>query len=886
MKKFIFILVFFYFLMCNLYAKDLFLNKLVENNYIDTAISYCKENINNKDIFKDCISLLKKYGKYKELAEILNKKKEENPDNFILLYECYIKLNKFEDADKVFNKINNFILTKSQELKLENINTLRKALYYYKNYNYSNALNYFSKLKNLSLDDEKKKIKCLIFLNRIKEANLEIKKYKIKDFFINGLIEYKKGNYNQALLFFRKSENKNAKLYIYNCLVLTGKLNDALNYIVKKNKEEKRFFQKIKLLIDYGKYNEAITHLNSFKDNFEKFFYLGFINLKLRNYNKSIRYFLKAKEFYNTTKLNFYIGLAYYNNKSFINAIKYFKESFKIQDNYDFYIKSIYYLGVSYFEIGDYENALKYFFSFLNYPNKNVPVYEIYYKIAESYEKLGDFDNAILYFNKFYEVTKDRKVLIKIAKIAEKKGDFAYSVQILSNFLPVKNKKNSFILKQIAEIYFNNGNYKESIKFYRKYLNFNKSEFSEIYLKIGLCYLYSDDIKNAKITFLKLVESQKKSKFRDEALYWLGLIYYREKDYTKASIYFQRLYNANSSSYLTNQAIKYILICSIKQRDKKTFKKFISLYNSPEDILNLAKDDLKNFCNTKSCLSLLTLKTKDEVNYEIFNKLNDLIANNRVNELKKYVQKYIDYFQYNPLIYYKIGKFLKEHKYNKEAIFYFNHFLNLTKTKENYLEVKYALTFLLKYYFKNKNYQKIINYVEKFNYILLPNEANYIVGISYYKLKFKEKCKNYLFNYINNFNIKEDNLKYLYDSAFKLDDLDFTEEALKGYQKFLNFSKDKNLNVEVLYWIGDIYYRQGMYKKSLETFLKIKLLYKEYSKWSIQASFRAGNIFEKFGKIDKALKEYKYIYYMLPDNDPRKIYIKKKLESIKNEKNR
>ncbi len=886
MKKFLFIFIVVYLFIYNLQAEDLFLKKLVENNYIETAISYCKENVSNKDIFKDCIVLLKNYSKYKELVEILNKKKEKNADNLILLYECYIKLNQFEDADKIYNKIKNLILTKYQENKLENINILRKALFYYKNYNYVKALDYFSKLKDLSINDEKKKIKCLIFLNRIKEANTEIKKYRIKDFFINGLIEYKKGNYNQALLFLKKSENKDAKLYIYNCLVLTGKLDEALNYILNKSKEEKRFFQKIKLLIDYGKYNEALTHLNSLNDAYEKFFYLGFINLKLKNYKRAVNYFLKAKKFYNTTKLNFYIGLSEYNNKSFINAIKYFKDSIKIQDNYDFYIKSIYYLGISYFEIGDYKNALKYFFSFLNFPNKNVPVFKIYYKIAESYEKLGDFDNAILYFNKFYELTNEAKVLIKIAKLAEKKGDFAYSIQILSNFLPIKNKKNSFILKQIAEIYFNNGNFKESIKFYRQYLTFNRKDFSEIYLKIGLCYLYSDDIKNAKITFLKLVESQKKSKFRDEALYWLGLIFYKEKDYLKASIYFQRLYNTNSSSYLTNQAIKYILICSIQQHDKKTFKKFIKLYNSPEDIINLAKNDLKKFCNSKDCLQLLTLKTKDEINYEIFNKLNNLIVNNKVNELKKYIQKYIDYFQYNPLIYYKIGKFLKENKYNKDAIFYFNHFLSLTKTKENYLEIKYALSLLLQYYFKNKNYQKIINYVEKFNYILLPNEANYIVGVSYYKLKFKEKCRIYLSKFINNFNIKKDNLKYLYDSAFKLDDLDFTKEALKGYLKFLKFSKDKKLNVEVLYWIGDIYYRQGLYNKSLEIFLKIKLLYKEYSKWSIQASFRAGNIFEKFGKIHKALKEYNYIYYMLPDNDPRKIYIKKKLKSIKNEKNR
>ena len=796
-----------------------------------------------------------------------------------------MRLNNFEKASQLENEIKDLILTNAQEKKLNEIKNLKLALINYKNYNFDNALHYFNKVNILSYEDRIKKIKCYIFTNKIKEAENEIKKYKINDDFLNGLIMYKKGFYNQALLFFKKADNINSKIYIYNCLILLKRFDEAKKIFSEDNQRKSSFFQKIEMLIDYEKYNDASNRLTKFNDCFEKFFYLGLINLKLKNYIAAHDKFLKARDYLNSSKINYYIGLSDFLNSSYISAINFFKKAIIIQDSYEYYIKSIYYLANSYYNIGEFENALINLKKLIELPENYIEISKVYFMIAQCYEKKADFRNSIDFYNKYYTLTKDKKILLKIANLAKKLKDYNYAIQIYSNFLPVKKRKNSFVLKNIAEIYFNSGAFKESLIYFKKYYFFNKSQ--KILLKIGLCYLNLNDLKNAKLNFLKIVESQKKTKFRDEALYWLGLIFFREKNYEKASIYFQRLFNANSSSFLTTQAIKYILIASIKRNDFNTFKKFASIYPYREEILKFT-NDLKNFCKNQSCLKLLTLMPDEYFKFKIFSQINKSIKTKKVNILIELSKKYEKFFNDNPEIYYNIGKFLFKNGYKQQAITYLNHYLKLDKSSISLENIKQAAIDVINYYYKNNNFQQIIYIAEKFKNIHFTQNEVYIIGISFYNLKLNDKAKIYLQKYIENFDDKKDNLKKLFDSAFKLENLGYDNLALNGYLKFLKYAKDKSLIVEALYWVGDIYFKKEKLNKALEYFLKIKLLYKEYSKWSIQASFRAGNIFEKKGKIKKAVNEYRYIYYMLPDNDPRKIYIKKKLYKIKinNEKNK
>ena len=235
MKKIIVLIILFPSLV---FANSDFLKKLIDNGYLDVAVDYCQNNFIQQSIQKECISILKKNKKYSILIELLNKLKK-TPDNLLLQYECYIKAENFLKADTVKNELKKYILSDNQENKLNQLTKLKKALINYNNYNFSKAYQYFSQIKNLDVDEIKKKIMCLIYLNNINKAELEIKKYKIKDFFLNGLIKYKKGEYNQALIFFKNSNNNEAKIYIYNCLIYTGKLNEAKNYFSEKINKKK-----------------------------------------------------------------------------------------------------------------------------------------------------------------------------------------------------------------------------------------------------------------------------------------------------------------------------------------------------------------------------------------------------------------------------------------------------------------------------------------------------------------------------------------------------------------------------------------------------------------------------------------------------------------------
>ncbi len=872
------ILIFFVILILNInliFANNIdnnILKNLIDNKYFKTAAEICK---NEKLRTNLCFYIYLKEKKYKEILNSISLN-STNPDSLLILLKASIRLKKYDYCQEIINRLNDLILSNEQEKRLTQLIILMNASIYYDNYEYREAMINFEKLKKLEKEDIEKLFLIYIDLDKIKKANSLIKKYKIKDPFFLGLIQYKQQNYNQALLLLKSSSNPYAKEYIYNCLILLGKLDDAKKYYKKTENFKKNFFSRIKLLINYEKFEEALYRLNNAENCYEKFFYTGLIYYKLNYYDKALDFFKKAANLNPTSEIFYYLGLVNFYNNNYMDAINYFQKVIISQDNLKFYTRSLYYQGIMFGRIGEFDKAEKNFQLLLNSINSYVNLTEIYKNYAIVAERKGDYVKAIKLYNNLYGLTKDKSILLKIANDAVRLGDYDYAVKVYGNFLPIKSKKDSFILKKIANIYMRAGNFKESIKFYKRYLKFYRKYNFKILLKVGLCYLYSNDLKNAKEYFLKIVELDKVSKCRNEALYWLGLIYYKEKNYLKSNIYFQRLYNSNPNSYLTHQAVSFILKNSIKLKDYDTFKKFAKIFPEEVDL-----NEIKNFCNTKDCLEILLIQPENEVKYKFFKKFYSIIKSQKIFKLESLINRYEEVFKKDPLVYFKIAEELKKNKHINFAIFYYNKFLSFPYRSVYYPEVEKTIKFLIDYYVRNKDFEKIIFLEDKFKNITPKNYYNFIMGESFYKTGLFLKSFLYLKKYIDNFTFPQDSLSNLFKASFILDNINKYKEALKGYKKFLKLSKNKKKNVEALYWIGEILYKENKKIKALKYFLRIRFNFKEYSKWNIQAAFRAGNIMEELGNIKDAIKEYKYIYYRLNNDDPRKIYIKKKLQKIK-----
>jgi tetratricopeptide (TPR) repeat protein len=84
-----------------------------------------------------------------------------------------------------------------------------------------------------------------------------------------------------------------------------------------------------------------------------------------------------------------------------------------------------------------------------------------------------------------------------------------------------------------------------------------------------------------------------------------------------------------------------------------------------------------------------------------------------------------------------------------------------------------------------------------------------------------------------------------------------TSEAIQEFQKAQN---NPNKKVQALYYLGQCFFRRGRYDlavRSLQAAIAEKAVFDEEKKELI---YTLGNVFEKEGKIDEAIEQYKLIY--------------------------
>ena len=396
---------------------------------------------------------------------------------------------------------------------------------------YSNAIELFEKAvyyENIGLAYE--------YSGKIENAEesyrkaLNIEEYE-KDIYENrlGVYYYNLQNYGEAIQHYSKAINLNAKPVYHENIGL------AFEHSGNHQKAEDNYRKALELaeanldkyynrlgffLSVIGKYEESVEmlkkaiELNPLPTYFEN---LGFSLEKLGNLKEAETNYQKALEISPDQKdiyLN-RIGIYYYNQKKYDQAIRYYKKAVEYQQ------KPVYYenLGNAYFDSEDYESAEKEFIKVLEITPQNYIYFENLGLISQ---KQQEYKKAIGYFE-----------------------------QALS--LAPENEK-GFFYNYIGNCWYSLDEWNKAAEFYRNAINRNPEQdvyFDNLILALKNNHQFDEAIK---IIEAKLIDNPENNPLINQ----LGLFYIQTNEYIKAADCFKSYIKIEPTASLGYDNLAYV----------------------------------------------------------------------------------------------------------------------------------------------------------------------------------------------------------------------------------------------------------------------------------------------------------------------------------------
>lgn len=168
-----------------------------------------------------------------------------------------------------------------------------------------------------------------------------------------------------------------------------------------------------------------------------------------------------------------------------------------------------------------------------------------FYKKANKYKLDKKYELAIEYYKKVLELDKyNINSLKELGEIYEsindtKRAIICYETIVESENNNINKQTTMIYLNQIGVCHFNNSNYEESLKYFKKVLEFNRT-LTDVYNNIGTCYFRLRQYRNSEINRLISLKLKNDSEVYKE----LALGYYCMKKYDKSIEYYMKIKNA------------------------------------------------------------------------------------------------------------------------------------------------------------------------------------------------------------------------------------------------------------------------------------------------------------------------------------------------------
>jgi tetratricopeptide (TPR) repeat protein len=711
--------------------------------------------------------------------------------------------------------------------------------------------------------------------NRYKEALVQYKKYIPKiDKELRSDINYRIG-----YCFYRNNDNLNAIEYFKKINSLNDTIGQyssyylGLAYVKLNNKpfafaaleqaglmpfdrkvQEDAYFSAAKVKFDLEKFSEAIVLFKTFNKAFPKSNKITESNdliveayLHSENLNEAISFMETQKDKsprMNTAyqKVTYYKGLELYNNDKYPEALAYFKKS--LNQNIDRQISiACYYFSGEIYSIGQkYEEAIDKYADVFKVPNaeKNKYYYPTRYGIGYAYFNLKKYEKALTHFREYVENTN--------ADLEpERYGD---------------------AMIRLADCYYVTKHYSDAFATYERATLMARNDLDYIYFQKGFVASLSGKYQEAKENFDRVITKYVNYPYFDDALYQSAFIDFEQGNYTQAIEGFSKVVNLKPGSVYLPEVLKRRAISNVNLKQyapavddyKQIINHFPAYFESPTDIL-------------ESLHSALTNLNREEEYPELANKLKNANPDNTKFADLEYrnAENLFDKSKYPQAIkaFADFAAAYPNHPQTPDAFFFIgesnyrtNDKLEALKAYQKVIEFdrglyrNKALSRAADMEFSMKSYNEAIDhYKALYGYAASKREQfNAQKGLMecYFELNKLDTVLTFANSivqqggapvYIQN----KANL-YLGKIPYLKADYDNAQDALINSA---NTAKDST-GAEAQYLLGDIQFKKGVYKQSLETLFEIDEKFKTYDTWVLRSFLLIADNYKALGELFQA----------------------------------
>ena len=703
---------------------------------------------NDRDEALKYFNLLSNSNKYKDIAST---------------YALQINFDKGNYSEVTKN--GDDILNKSKKKRKADI-ALMLAEAWHQQEDYAKSLEYY----NIALENSTR------YLPREVEFKIGFCKMKTNDF--EGAIEH-----------FAKVTDKNDELgqygsyYMAQCYTSTEQDKFARNTFFKAYKmnfndtlSENALFNYAALSFIPGidPFNETVNVLNEYISKNPKSNNISDLQdivihllLNSNDYSKALKtiegYSKISPELENIqSQLTYNVGVQYYEEGNYKEAINYFKKSSENKNNNSsIKAEALFWLADSYYQNKEESNAAKTYLAFLKNPMaSSTEVYPLaYYNLGYISFNKADFNNASVRFKEFLNVDKSSdKALhndcwLRIGDCYFIQRQYNNAITAYSNAMKISNKNADYAYYQQAMGYGALGKTNEKINC----LNIitSKHQKSSFYDKalyeIGTSYLATNDNRSAIASFDKIVNERPRSTYARKALMKTGMIYYNNNENEKA---LERLKNVVAQYPNTDESRESLNIISNIYREENNIQAYFNyLEENNLETISIDKQDSLSFKTIEEFYSkrnhIETLKGVKQYleNYPNgayllkvhYYAMKSMENSNNKDGLRTHIEYIInqpdnDYTD-NALI--LIARMDYDNSDYSSAAAHYERLINITENQQIMIE---ATEGCMKSYYFDSKYDKAI---EKANQLVAmsdisdnqKNQANYILGKSYFDKK-------------------------------------------------------------------------------------------------------------------------------------------------------
>jgi tetratricopeptide (TPR) repeat protein len=299
-------------------------------------------------------------------------------------------------------------------------------------------------------------------------------------------------------------------------------------------------------------YEEVIRLLNKHYINYQKelAYLYGLCYLKLNMNKMAIDYFnITLTEHKNNHEVLNNIGVAYFQDNDYVNAMKYFHLSFISNTHYNI-ARENYNAAYESWISGRTNESLHPVIPFTEKPT-------MYNSLGWFYYYSGDYHNAIYYFKKSIDEDKTYQfAYISLAYIYDEENNFETALNYLKEAEKI-DKNNPDLYNNLGIVYYHLADYENSENAFRKAIVLNP-RFAESHNNLGFLYFEKGEYSVSEDYFKKSIEiNLDNQSLRAESMAGLAIVNMKNKNIDHSRAYKESSlradYRMNDIKYLINK---------------------------------------------------------------------------------------------------------------------------------------------------------------------------------------------------------------------------------------------------------------------------------------------------------------------------------------------